>query len=162
MVNAETLSGGWYKTIYDYLILCNYSGIGSLVLRIGKPRICICTWCFTSSWKKVRPPSKGVLFGYPITSKKRDGIMVNAETLSGGWYKKYFDYLILSHYSLLINENVPICIVVIIICYFQSPKSARMLVFLIPEQEKSPKWRWLNKVHHLTRSFVFLFRCKTL
>ena len=45
-----------------------------------------------------RPPEKGVLFGYPIVSKKRDGIMVNAETLSGGCYKIIFDYLIISHF----------------------------------------------------------------
>ena len=36
---------------------------------------------------KMQPPEKGVLFGYPIFSKKPDGIMVIAETLAGGWYK---------------------------------------------------------------------------
>ena len=42
MAIAETLYGGLYKSFYDYLILCHYSGIGSLVLRIGKPRFFIC------------------------------------------------------------------------------------------------------------------------
>ncbi len=31
-----------------------------------------------------QPPEKGFLFGYPIVSKKHDGIMVYAETLAGG------------------------------------------------------------------------------
>jgi len=34
--------------------------------------------------KNEQPAGKGVLFGYPIVSKKHYGIMVNAETLSGG------------------------------------------------------------------------------
>jgi len=29
-------------------------------------------------------PEKGVLFGYPIASEKRNGIMVNPETFAGG------------------------------------------------------------------------------
>ena len=29
--------------------------------------------------------------------------MTNAETFAGGWYKLIFDYLILSHYILLVN-----------------------------------------------------------
>ncbi len=32
----------------------------------------------------MQPPEKGILFGYPIVSKNRDGIMVIAETLAGG------------------------------------------------------------------------------
>ena len=34
--------------------------------------------------EKRQPPEKGFLFGYPIVFKKRNGIMVNAETLAGG------------------------------------------------------------------------------
>ena len=33
-----------------------------------------------------------------MVSKKGDGIRVIAETLAGGWYKLFYDYLILSHY----------------------------------------------------------------
>ncbi len=38
----------------------------------------------TRQTEKKQPPAKGVLVGYPMFSKKRDGIMVNAETLAGG------------------------------------------------------------------------------
>ena len=47
--------------------------------------------------EKRQPPEKGFLFGYPIVFKKRNGIMVNAETLAGGLYKLIYDYLIISH-----------------------------------------------------------------
>ena len=47
--------------------------------------------------EKKQPSEKGVLFGYPIVSKKRDGITVIAETLAGGLYKLIYDYLIISH-----------------------------------------------------------------
>jgi hypothetical protein len=40
---------------------------------------------------------KGFFFGYPIVSKKCDGIMINAGTLTGGLYKFISDYHILSH-----------------------------------------------------------------
>jgi len=32
--------------------------------------------------------------------------MINAETLAGGRYKTFYDYLILSHFSLLINVKM--------------------------------------------------------
>jgi len=36
------------------------------------------------SGKKCSLPAKGVLFGYHILLKRRDGIMINAETITGG------------------------------------------------------------------------------
>ena len=42
----------------------------------------------------------GILFGCPIVSIKRNGILVNAGTLADGWYKLIYDYLMLSHYIL--------------------------------------------------------------
>ena len=50
--------------------------------------------------EKRQPPEKGFLFGYPIVFKKRNGIMVNAETLAGGLYKLNYDYFMLSHFIL--------------------------------------------------------------
>ena len=38
--------------------------------------------------------------------KKGDGIMVNAETLSGGWYKTITYYLILSHFCGIGNFGI--------------------------------------------------------
>ena len=41
-----------------------------------------------------------ILFGYPIVSIRFNGIMENAETIAGGWYKIIYDYLMLSYYIL--------------------------------------------------------------
>ena len=98
MVNAETFAGGWYKIISDYLILSHFCDIGSLVFGICELRFIMSgPGALLQPWKNVASP-KGVLFGYPITSKKRDGIMVIAETFAGGWYNVISDYLIISYY----------------------------------------------------------------
>ena len=51
-------------------------------------------------FEKRQPQEKAVLFGYPIVSIRCNGIIINAETLAGGWYELIYDYLILSHYIL--------------------------------------------------------------
>ena len=98
MENAETLSGGLYKFIYDYLML-SHCAITERNGRYKLPRLLRHrSATLLALLQTCARQRKSFLFGYPMWLEKRNGIMENDETLSGGLYKFIYDYLMLSHF----------------------------------------------------------------
>jgi len=50
---------------------------------VNPASLCLALSALPHPWKK-QPSEKGFLFGYPMLLKKRDGIIVIAETVAGG------------------------------------------------------------------------------
>ena len=72
-----------------HLFIINYLHVQGSCRQAGLKTLLLYVWTLVLFFclEKRQPAEKGFLFGYPIVFKKRNGIMVDDETLAGGLYK---------------------------------------------------------------------------